>query len=120
MRHKLSSIFIGNNASLVEKSVRDLREVEEHGEESRVVHELERLAPRRLHALLLRVLLHRVEPLLEEQQHAVHDAHDEVGRLAQLANGRDVRRLDGLCPDKNYKFIIRKTQRIRLKPLIFC
>lgn len=59
-------------------------------------HEFERLLPGGRDAVLLRVDLGGVEPPLEEQQHAVHDSHDEVRRAAQRPHGGDVRRLDGL------------------------
>lgn len=60
-------------------------------------HEFKRLLPGWDRAVLLRVRLHAIEPTLEEQQHTVHDAHDEVRRAAQGANRGDVRRLDRLA-----------------------
>lgn len=59
-------------------------------------HEFERLLPGGRDAVLLRVDLRGVEPPLEEQQHAVHDAHDEVRRAAERPHCGNVRRLDGL------------------------
>lgn len=59
-------------------------------------HEFERLLPGGRDAVLLWVDLGGVEPPLEEQQHAVHDSHDEVRRAAERPHSGDVRRLDGL------------------------
>lgn len=67
-------------------------------------HELEGLLPGWCDAGLLWVDLHRVDPPLEEQQHAVHDAHDEVRRAAKRPYSGDVRwldRLSGYAGDKN-------------------
>lgn len=59
-------------------------------------HEFERLLPGGCDTILLRVDLRGVEPPLEKQQHAVHDAHDEMRRAAERPHSGNVRRLDGL------------------------
>lgn len=59
-------------------------------------HEFERLLPGGRDTVLLRVDLGGVEPPLEKQQHAVHDAHDEMRRAAERPHSGNVRRLDGL------------------------
>lgn len=57
---------------------------------------LEGLAPGGLGAWLVRVERERVQSSLKQEKRTVHDAHDEVGWLAQLADSGDVSSLDGL------------------------
>lgn len=64
-------------------------------------HEFERLLPGGRDTILLRVDLRGVEPPLEKQQHAVHDAHDEVRWAAERPHSGNVRRLDRLKERKD-------------------
>jgi len=57
---------------------------------------LERLAPRRFRARPLWVLNHRIESPLEQDEHAVHDAHDEVWRLGEFPHRRNIGSFDRL------------------------
>ena len=57
---------------------------------------LEALCPRRLGARVVGVGLDRLQSLLEQNQDAVHDAHDEMRRTSEFAHGCNVRRLDGV------------------------
>ena len=61
-----------------------LRESEQTLEEVGGTHELEGVAPAGFGAGPLRVLLHRLQAALEEDEHGVHDAHDQVRGLAKL------------------------------------
>lgn len=84
-------------------------------------HELEGLLPGRSDAGLLWVDLHRVDPPLEEQQHAVHDAHDEVRRAAKRPYSGDVRwldRLNGYGGDKNK--VLRQRRKNCVPHFILC
>jgi len=49
-------------------------------------HEFESLVPGRLGTRSVRVQGDGLDVALEQQQDAVHDAHDEMRRLRQLAN----------------------------------
>lgn len=74
-------------------------------------HEFEGLLPGWSDAGLLWVDLHRVDPPLEEQQHAVHDAHDEVRRAAKRAYSGDVRWLDRLNGFGGDKKVLRRCRK---------
>lgn len=108
------------------ETAQHLAKVEQHAEESGVLHQLQGLSPRGTRARPLGVQRHRVDLCetreedvatkqkhkrsqiniqnctrlsnlpLEEQQNSVHDPHDEVGGLLELPHGGDVCRLDGL------------------------
>ena len=57
---------------------------------------LEWFAPRRFRTRSLRVLNDRIQFLLEQDEDAVHDAHDEVRRLGKFPHRRNVGRFDRL------------------------
>ena len=55
-------------------------------EEVSGTHQFERIAPGWFGTGPLRVGDHRFQSALEQNQHAVHDTHDEMGRLAQFSH----------------------------------
>ena len=55
-------------------------------QEGSLTHQLHRFRPARLRTRLLGVARHRRHLALEQQQDAVHDAHDEVRRVGQLTH----------------------------------
>ena len=57
---------------------------------------LKRFAPRRFHRNTLCIELDRVDFPPKEQQNAVHDAHDQMRGLRELAHCGDVSGFDGL------------------------
>ena len=65
---------------------RVLGEGEETTEEVGGTHQLERFRPRRFGTVFVRVGGDGVDSTLEKKQHTVHDAHDQMRRLAQLSH----------------------------------
>ena len=68
------------------KGINYLRELQKSRQEATVVHEFERLCPGWSVAGAVRVCRHRVNVLLEEQQHTIHDPHNQVRRLGQFTH----------------------------------
>lgn len=69
-------------------------------------HKFERLLPWWSTTVLLQVNLHRVHPPLEEQQHAVHDPHDEVRGAAKRTYRGDVWWFDRLSGERREEFAL--------------
>ena len=65
---------------------------------------LQSLPPRRLQAGAFWIHSDGVQLLLEEQQAAVHDPHNQMWRLGQFPHSGNVRWFDGLCTIEGKEF----------------